>query len=77
MKEMKQDSSTMAWNAIYSLNNINRDYFVEAVKAKFVYYTPIMKLKKYSNGFTTGQIIKELKIIFKGVDISKNTCFLI
>ena len=54
-------------------NNINRDYFVEAVKAKFVYYTPIMKLKKYSNGFTTSQVIKELKIIFKGVDISKNT----
>ena len=54
-------------------NNINRDYFVEAVKAKFVYYTPIMKLKKYSNGFTTSQITKELKMIFKGVDISKNT----
>ena len=54
-------------------NNINRDYFVEAVKAKFIYYTPIMKLKKYSNGFTTSQIIKELKTIFKGVDISKNT----
>ena len=54
-------------------SNINRDYFIEAVKAKFIYYTPIMKLKKYSNGFTTGQVIKELKMIFKGVDISKNT----
>lgn len=54
-------------------SDICRNYFVEAVKAKFVYYTPIMKLKKYNNGFTTNQVIKELKIIFKGVDISKNT----
>lgn len=54
-------------------NSINKKYFIEKVSAKFAYYTPIMKLKKYNNGFTTSQVIKELRAIFKGVDISKNT----
>lgn len=54
-------------------NSISKDYFIENVRAKFSYYTPIIKLKKYNNGFTTNQIIEELRAIFRGVDISKNT----
>lgn len=53
--------------------NINKNYFVTTVRKKFEHYTPIMKLKTYTNGFSTTQIIKELKKIFKGVDISQKT----
>lgn len=53
--------------------NINKEFFIKSVKSKFVYYTPIMKLKRFNNGFTTSQVVKELQEIFKGVDISQNT----
>lgn len=54
-------------------SSISRDFFVDTVRSKFAYYTPVMKLKKYNNGFTMNQVMKELKLIFKGVDISNNT----
>ncbi|MNW54319.1 hypothetical protein D3C74_319150 [compost metagenome] len=62
------------YNCKSKKEDIHKQYFVNFIRGKFLYYTPYIKLKNTERSISSySQIISLLQDIFKGIDISNET----